>query len=265
MNGTMLGWLSWVAANLPYLLTALLSGVTAAYSAWTHKVLTGAYSPTGGTSAGPAVQPAPAALTPILPIGTGSPPPAPVPVVAGGGNSSAGLPLGVLPAWSEQRVKADDGSPADGHNGLCGEVCCAAIIAAVHGVPTDPIDHRIHVHGYGGSALTNAQDLTSILQYCSVGASPRLVAWEDAHLLMVARLGEGCYTILLVAPDWVQGALHWVVPVHLEGVAVLVFDPWDGVLRPVSIAQLGLWYSGQMVTTSARAHYDCRGWAMPPS
>ena len=258
-------WLSWVVWNLPYLLTALLAGVSAAYAAWNHKALTGAYSPASNTTA---VSIPPALVNAPAPIQTTAPgllPSAPAPIATGGGNSSGGFPLAVLPAWSEQKVLGDNGAPADGHNGLCGEVCCSAIIAAVHGVPTDPTDHRIHAHGFGGSPLTNCEDLASILHYCSIGASPRMVSWEDAHLLMVSRLGEGCYCIMLVAPDWVQGALHWVVPVALDGTSLLVFDPWDGILRSVTIAQLGVWYSGQMVTTSARPHYDCRGWAMPPS
>jgi len=83
-------------------------------------------------------------------------------------------------------------------------------------------------------------------------------------MLITARLAEGCYTIVLCSPDWVGFVLHWVVPVaHGEG-GYNVFDPWAGIIRTVSDNDMARWYGGQMVTTSARPHYDASHWAMPP-
>lgn len=184
--------------------------------------------------------------------------------VGGGGTTLAALSLAVLPAWSEQRVIADDGSPASQHDNLCGEVCVSAIVAAVHGVPTDPTDHRTHAHGLSGPALTNGDDIAGMLQHCNVGATGRLVGWADAHSLITARLAEGCYTVALVAPPWVGFVLHWIIPVGHGSGGYNVFDPWDGVYRTVGDNDMARWYSGQLVTTSAHPHYNATGWEMPP-
>ena len=259
-----LDWLSWVATDYPAILAAVFAGLAYLFSHRNQVSIARVFVQLE-------------ALALALPAGKGTsvsstPPDARTESIStvlarGAGGTQSFTPprsLSVLPAWSEQYVLGDDGSPADQHDNLCGEVCVAAIVAAVHGVPTDPSDHRTHAHGFAGSALTDSNDLAGMLQHCSIGASAHSLGWADAHMLITARLGEGCYTIVLCAPDWLGFVLHWVVPVgHGEG-GYNVFDPWAGIIRTVSDRDMARWYNGQMVTTSARPHYDASHWAMPP-
>ena len=265
MSGQNGAWLTWVVNNFPAILAAVLAGLTAAYARWNNRLLNGNTQHISrlskvldtAESVAVALQNVPS-LSPVPTHAVAIP-------AAGGGGPSPALALGVLPAWSERLVITDDGSPADQHDNLCGEVAVAAIVAAVHGVPTDPTDHRTHAHGLAGSALTDAGDIAAMLQHCSVGATGHMLNWESAHLLLTARLAEGCYSAILMAPDWVGGALHWVVPVGVGPAGYNVFDPWSGGVRTVGYNNMVAWYSGQIVTTSARPHYDARQWVMPPN
>lgn len=265
MNGHNFDWILWVGQNLPMFLVALAAGISAMYAKLSHGALVSP-TPSQPLSALTPVSPNPAQTVSSVIHVLNSPVATDHVLPVGGGNSiPTMLSLAVLPAWSEQAVISDDGSPADQHNNLCGEVAVAAIVAAVHGVPTDPTDHRTHAHGLAGSALTDSGDIARMLQHCSVGATGHEVGWESAHLLLTARLAEGCYTVVLVAPDWVGGALHWVVPVGAGPAGYNVFDPWSGGVRTVGYNHMVSWYSGQIVTTSARPHYDVRGLALPPN
>lgn len=259
------GWLSWLAMNYPAVLSAVFAGLAFLFARLNRASMSAVFAQLEVLSLhlqrGKAMSAS--LITPIAPIG----PISTDDVLGAGGGSSSTPPftLSALPAWSEQSAIGDDGAPANQHDNLCGEVCVSAIVAAVHGVPTDPTDHRTHAHGLGGSALTTADDVQRMLQHCSVGATGRVIGWGDAHMLITARLAEGCYTVVLIAPSWVGFVLHWVVPVGHGVGGYNVYDPWTGTIRTVSDNDMARWYGGQIVTTSAHPHYDATLWVMPPN
>lgn len=167
-----------------------------------------------------------------------------VPAVAHvGGSASAGRQA---PLWNQLNDPLPTGAlPAQRYN-ECGEECVAMVIYAQHGVSVEADYLRWQLGGPSRSGLTDGADLVTLLARNNVPAQLVTLASAAMALRLQAITESGKSAIVLGDFD-APGILHWILVTRADSRGCGFNDPWGGVRKAATWADLVPHFDGQLV------------------
>lgn len=157
-------------------------------------------------------------------------------------------PLEQMPAWNQLNDPIADGSQDPFASSDCGFECCAMVKYATDKARPNWAAGNIRqmYRGWQGQGLTTADDLVRVLAKLDVPAHTRVCNAATAMIEWNHSIADNKPVIAL--GDWDGNELHWIVIVGSPpGNQWIVNDPWGGIRKNVSDAEIYQHYAGQYV------------------